>query len=204
VEIISVKASPYCDLAAERGTRALQPRAITLSIPVTSHACGAVVIPVVDAEQRCESARGHAVRLFACTEARRAIAITRTGDRRDTRYLTGANGDSGYAVYCGGMDAAIARALIYAQWADVVCYASADHAFAEALQFSESIRREFPEKLVGFAYRAHPTRVDVRAVDHVTASRMLHRLGYDYYLHSSANESEATARGSWTFVDDAA
>lgn len=204
MEITTLEDVHYLASAANGDMRVLRPRAVTLNIPVTSHPFGAVVIPVNEAEQRCEIARRQAGQLFACTEARRAVAITRETDRRDKRYLTGESTEDGIAVYCGGMDAAIGRALIYAEWADVICYTSSTHAFAEALQFAASIHVAFPEKLLGFAYRPRPNGADFGAIDQVAASQMLHRLGYSYYLHSSATESQIMPQASWMFVDDAA
>ncbi len=190
--------------AANGDIQVLRPQAANFYLPVTSHPFGTVVIPMDEAEQRCETARGQCRKLFACTEGRRAVAITRTTDRRDDRYLTGVSIEGGNAAYCGGIDAAIGRALIYAQWADVICYASSTYAFVEALQFATSIRTVFPEKLLGFAYRPRPNPADWGILEDWTASRMLHRLGYSYCLKSLATESQMMPQAPWMFVDDAA
>src|ERR1019366_3071210 len=101
VEMKVLEDAHHCAFAASGDMQVPRPRAAILNIPVTSHPFGTVVIPMDEAERRCEIARGQAGQLFACTEARRAVAITRATDRRDSRYLTGVSIDGGNAVYCG-------------------------------------------------------------------------------------------------------
>ena len=65
MEIKTLEDAHHYDFAAGGDMQVLRPRAVTLNIPVTAHPFGTVVIPIDEAEQRCEIARGQAVQLLS-------------------------------------------------------------------------------------------------------------------------------------------
>jgi isocitrate lyase len=94
--------------------------------------------------------------VFACTEARAAVALNSDTDLRDRKFLTGSKTSEGLHAYCGGPDAAISRALAFARYADVVCFKSSNADLAEANHFASEIKGAFPGKGLGFGHAPRP------------------------------------------------
>jgi isocitrate lyase len=203
----------------ETGQRFVETNSLAMHLPPDCHQgnrivqpFGSTLVPLEEAVRRLEGAKRLAsaykpkLKVIACTEARIAAAITETTDLRDRKYLTGMKTSGGYDVYCGGLDAAIGRALIYAHWADVLCYTSARFDAGEAIKFAAAIRSVFPEKQLGFGYRP---KEDVVAQNRSGQPRLgseLRRLGYDYYFHSSGSAAfvQSPLMTQWALLDDAA
>ncbi len=172
---------------------------------------GSILVPLDQAVQRLISARtaagelGVQMRIFACTEARMAVAVTSDSDKRDHKYLSGLISWDGNHVYCGGLDATIGRALLYAPYADVVCFKSSTANTSEAKRFAVAIRAEFPTKELAFGYCPKPDGPRWNERDHAELQSELQRLGYDYYFLTQFGSSlfpQFPSGSPWVMFDD--
>ena len=93
--------------------------------------------------------------LFARTDALAATLLTSDADERDAELLTGERTAEGYFVVRSGLEAAIARALAYAPYADVLWCETSTPDLGEAREFAEAVHAEFPGKLL--AYNCSPS-----------------------------------------------
>lgn len=93
--------------------------------------------------------------LVARTDANGAGLLTSDVDERDKPFLTGERTSEGFFVVKAGLDQAIARALAYAPYADLVWCETSTPDLAEAKQFAEKIRAQFPGKKM--AYNCSPS-----------------------------------------------
>jgi isocitrate lyase len=145
--------------------------------------------------------------LIANTTSRIAEGLTSDNDLRDRRFLTGLRTVDGSFGYCGGMDAVIHRALIYAQHADVVCYTASEFNPAEAERFSVEIYAAFPGKQLGFGYFPALRESQRNGIDPAGLEKKLRKLGYQCFF---INQFGSTAflsfpdAGPWAFFDDRA
>ena len=180
--------------------------------PLFEQSLGVFIIPVDDAVKRLTSAReasrslGVEIRIFACTEARRAVAINRDRDSRDRKYLSGLTSFGGLHAYCGGLDATISRALIYASHADVVCFKSATPDISEARKFSAAIRTICPEKQLAFGYSPKPDSPRWNEVDHSAFESELCSAGFHYYFFTQFGSvvfPHFPPGNRWVMLDDA-
>jgi hypothetical protein len=173
---------------------------------------GVVLIPVDETVKKLISAReaslslGVELSIFACTEARRAVAVNRDRDSRDCKYLSGLASSGGLHAYCGGLDATISRALIYASHADVVCFKSAQPDISEARRFAEEIRAICPEKQLAFGYSPRPDGPRWNEIDHAALESELRSLGFDYYFFTQFGSMvfpHFPPGNRWVMLDDA-
>jgi hypothetical protein len=127
-------------------------------------------------------------------------------DAQDRRYLTGVRTIDGFHVYCGGIDAAIRRALAYAPYADVICYRASKLDLVEAQRFASAIRASFPDKQLGIGFS--PSSHELQpGLDDISRDERLFRLGYGYYfltLSDSVVFPAFPAAALWAFFDDGA
>ncbi|MCE2526793.1 MAG: isocitrate lyase [Actinomycetia bacterium] len=93
--------------------------------------------------------------LMARTDARDARLLMSDVDERDQRFLTGERTPEGYHVVRGGMEAATARALAYAPYADILWCETPEPDLQDAARFAEAIHARFPGKLL--AYNCSPS-----------------------------------------------
>jgi isocitrate lyase len=93
--------------------------------------------------------------LVARTDADSATLLTSDIDERDHPFITGERTAEGYFRVNGGTDSAIARALSYAPYADVLWCETSRPDLAEARQFAEGVHSQFPGKLL--AYNCSPS-----------------------------------------------
>lgn len=93
--------------------------------------------------------------LIARTDAEGAGLITSDIDERDHRFLTGERTSEGFYETAGGLDAAIARGLAYAPYADLIWCETSTPDLVDARRFAEAIHRDFPGKLM--AYNCSPS-----------------------------------------------
>jgi isocitrate lyase len=93
--------------------------------------------------------------LIARTDARDATLLMSDIDERDNRFLTGERTAEGYHVVRGGMEAATARALAYAPFADIIWCETSEPDVEEAARFAEEIHSRYPGKLL--AYNCSPS-----------------------------------------------
>ena len=125
------------------------------------HLGGKVLLPTSQFIRTLAAARlaadvqGVPTLLIARTDAQAACLITSDVDERDRRFLTGERTPEGFFSTRGGLEAAIARGLAYAPWADVVWCETSKPDIGEAKEFAQSIHAEHPGKLL--AYNCSPS-----------------------------------------------
>ena len=125
------------------------------------HMGGKVLVPTQEAIQKLVAARlaadvlGVPTVLIARTDANAAQLITSDCDLRDARFLTGQRTSDGFFGFRGGLDAAIARGLAYAPYADMLWCETSEPNLKEAQQFAAAIHAEYPGKLL--AYNCSPS-----------------------------------------------
>ncbi len=93
--------------------------------------------------------------VFARTDAEAARLLTSDVDERDRPFVTGDRTPEGYFRVRGGLEPAIARALAYAPYADLLWCETKTPDVAEARRFAEAVHTEFPGKLL--AYNCSPS-----------------------------------------------
>ena len=113
--------------------------------------------------------------LVARTDAQAATLITSDVDERDRRFLTGERTPEGFFVTRGGLEAAIARGLSYAPWADIVWCETSKPDLGEAKEFAAAIHAEHPGKLL--AYNCSPSFNWKRHLDDSRIAKFQDELG---------------------------
>jgi isocitrate lyase len=113
--------------------------------------------------------------LIARTDADSARLITSDIDPRDRRFLTGERTPEGFFKTKDGLEAAIARGLAYAPYADLIWCETSTPDLEEAGQFAEAIHAQFPTKLL--AYNCSPSFNWKRNLNDATIARFQRELG---------------------------
>jgi isocitrate/methylisocitrate lyase len=93
--------------------------------------------------------------LVARTDAGSAKLLTSDFDERDRPFLTGERTHEGFFTVKGGLEAAIARGLAYAPYADLLWCETSTPDLDEARRFAAAIHERFPGKLL--AYNCSPS-----------------------------------------------
>src|SRR5437762_5915943 len=93
--------------------------------------------------------------VVARTDALSAALLTSDVDEYDREFLTGERTAEGFYRVRDGIDAAIARGLAYAPYADIVWFETSTPDLGEARAFAEAIHDAFPGKLL--AYNCSPS-----------------------------------------------
>src|SRR3990170_3580577 len=93
----------------------------------------------------------------------------------DKAYLTGERTAEGYFRVRGGLEFAIARALEYAPFADIVWCETSTPDLGEAREFAQAIRERHPGKML--AYNCSPSFNWKRNLDDATIADFQNRLG---------------------------
>ena len=125
------------------------------------HMGGKVLVPTQEAIQKLVAARlaadvlGVPTVLIARTDANAAQLITSDCDSRDSHFIAGQRTAEGFFGFRGGLDAAIARGLAYAPYADMLWCETSEPNLNEARQFAEAIQAHYPGKLL--AYNCSPS-----------------------------------------------
>jgi isocitrate lyase len=88
--------------------------------------------------------------LIAKTVANDAQLITSDVGPEDEPFLTGERTVDGFLTMRGGIDAAIARGLAYAPYADMLWCETSKPSLAEAKRFAKAIHAQFPGKLLAY------------------------------------------------------
>jgi isocitrate/methylisocitrate lyase len=120
--------------------------------------------------------------LVARTDADSAKLITSDHDERDRAFIApGERTPEGFFRYRSGIQAAIARGLAYAPYADLLWCETSKPDLAEAKEFAEGIHKRFPGKLL--AYNCSPSfnwrkHLDEPAI--ATFQRELGAMGYRF------------------------
>jgi isocitrate lyase len=93
--------------------------------------------------------------LIARTDSLSASLLTSDVDPADAAFLTGERTAEGFFRVRDGLEAAIARSLAYAPYADVLWFETSMPDLGEARAFAEEIHKSFPSKLL--AYNCSPS-----------------------------------------------
>jgi isocitrate lyase len=113
--------------------------------------------------------------LFARTDAEAATLLTSDVDERDREFLTGERTAEGYYRVRSGLDAAIARAIAYAPFADLLWCETKTPDLDEARRFAEAVHERYPGKAL--AYNCSPSFNWKRHLDDETITRFQRELG---------------------------
>jgi isocitrate lyase len=113
--------------------------------------------------------------IVARTDANGAFLLTTDQDDRDRPFITGERTVEGFFRFKGGLDAAIARGLAYAPYADLIWCETAHPDLAEARRFAEAIKSKYPNKLL--AYNCSPSFNWRKYLDDATIARFQVELG---------------------------
>ncbi|MFP3392173.1 isocitrate lyase [Brevibacillus sp. SIMBA_040] len=145
------------------------------------HMGGKVLIPTQAAVRNLVSARfaadvmGVPTIIVARTDANGAFLITSDIDEQDKPFLTGERTAEGFFRLKGGLDAAIARGLAYAPYADLIWCETSEPNMEEARRFAEAIHEQFPGKLL--AYNCSPSFNWKKKLDEKSIARFQEELG---------------------------
>ncbi|MCC6621101.1 MAG: isocitrate lyase [Deltaproteobacteria bacterium] len=114
--------------------------------------------------------------LVARTDADSAKLITSDVDERDRPFIRkGERTPEGFYYLDGGLDAAIARAIAYAPYADMIWCETSTPDLAQARRFAESVHAQFPGKLL--AYNCSPSFNWKKHLDDATIAKFQRELG---------------------------
>src|SRR4051794_27735502 len=145
------------------------------------HMGGKVLVPTRNALVHLTAARLAAdvsnvpTLIVARTDANAAALLTNDVDERDHEFLTGERTPEGFYRVRSGLDQAIARGVSYASYADMVWCETAEPNLAEAKRFADSVRGEFPGKLL--AYNCSPSFNWKKKLDSGTIAKFQRELG---------------------------
>ena len=93
--------------------------------------------------------------IIARTDANAAALLTSDVDERDQPFLSGERTTEGFFRVRAGIEQAIARALSYAPYVDMIWCETSEPKLAEAKKFAEAVHEKFPGKLL--AYNCSPS-----------------------------------------------
>ncbi|HEV8432292.1 MAG TPA: isocitrate lyase [Thermoanaerobaculia bacterium] len=151
------------------------------------HLGGKVLVPTSQFIRTLQSARlaadvcGVPTLLIARTDANSATLLTSDIDERDHPFLTGERTGEGFFMIRNGVEAAIARALAYAPYADLLWMETSTPEIEEARRFAEAVHVQFPGKLL--AYNCSPSFNWAKklSVDEIASfQRELGAMGYKF------------------------
>ena len=118
------------------------------------HLGGKVLLPTSQFIRTLSAARlaadvmGVPALVVARTDANSATLLTSDIDERDHPFLTGERTAEGFFRIEGGVDAAIARGLAYAPYADLLWMETSTPDIGEARRFADAIHAKYPGKML--------------------------------------------------------
>jgi isocitrate lyase len=145
------------------------------------HMGGKVLVPTAEFEQKLVAARLAAdvldvpTLLIARTDANSAKLITSDVDPRDREFIGAERTAEGFYQFRGGLEAAIARGLAFAPYADMLWCETSKPDIDEARQFAEAVHAKFPGKLL--AYNCSPSFNWKQKLDAATIAKFQRELG---------------------------
>jgi isocitrate lyase len=151
------------------------------------HLGGKVLVPATEAIQKLVAARlaadvmGVPTLIMARTDADSANLLTSDIDPRDREFLTGERTIEGFYHIRGGLKAAIARAIAYAPYADILWCETSKPDLEEAREFADAVHHVYPGKLL--AYNCSPSFNWKKNLDDTTIAsfqRELAAMGYKF------------------------
>jgi isocitrate lyase len=151
------------------------------------HLGGKVLVTTTEAIQKLVAARlaadvmGVPTLIMARTDADSANLLTSDIDPRDREFLTGERTVEGFYHIRGGLKAAIARAIAYAPYADILWCETSKPDLEEAREFADAVHHVHPGKLL--AYNCSPSFNWKKNLDDATIAsfqRELAAMGYKF------------------------
>jgi isocitrate lyase len=125
------------------------------------HLGGKVLVPTrtfvrtLNAARLAADVMGVPTLIMARTDAEAAQLITSDIDEYDAPFITGERTEEGFYRLKGGFEAAIARGLAYAPYADLIWCETSTPSIEDAKRFAEAIRKEHPDQML--AYNCSPS-----------------------------------------------
>jgi len=119
--------------------------------------------------------------IMARTDAEAARLITSDIDEADAPFVTGERTQEGFFRLKGGLEAAIARGIAYAPYADLIWCETSTPSLEEAKRFSEAVRKKYPDQML--AYNCSPSFNWAKHMDRAAMQkfqRELGAMGYKY------------------------
>jgi isocitrate lyase len=151
------------------------------------HLGGKVLVPTSEAIQKLVAARlaadvmGVPTLIMARTDADSAHLLTSDVDPRDHEFITGERTPEGFYGIRGGIESAIARALAYAPYVELIWCETSHPDLEEARQFAEAVHAKYPGKML--AYNCSPSFNWKQKLDDATIARFqteLADMGYKF------------------------
>jgi isocitrate lyase len=146
------------------------------------HMGGKVLVPTSHFIRTLTAARlaadvmGVPTLVVARTDADSAKLLMSDADERDHAFIEkGSRTPEGFYRMKGGIDAAIARGLSYAPYADLVWCETSTPDLAQAKKFAEAVRAKYPGKLL--AYNCSPSFNWKKNLDDATIAKFQRELG---------------------------
>ncbi|HSP15097.1 MAG TPA: isocitrate lyase [Thermoanaerobaculia bacterium] len=151
------------------------------------HLGGKVLVPTgafirtLTAARLAADVMGVATILVARTDACSGNLLTSDVDERDHEFLTGERTAEGFHRINNGLEMAVARAVAYAPYADLLWCETSTPDIDEARRFAEGVHEKFPGKML--AYNCSPSfnwakKLDAQQI--ATFQRELGAMGYKF------------------------
>lgn len=119
--------------------------------------------------------------IVARTDADSASLLASDVDERDRKFIIGDRTEEGFFKIKNGVEAAIARALAYAPYADMMWCETSKPDLAQAKQFAEGVHQKYPGKFL--AYNCSPSFNWQKNLDAHTIAKFqkeLKAMGYQF------------------------
>ena len=151
------------------------------------HLGGKVLVPTrsfirtLNAARLAADVMGVPTLIMARTDAEAARLITSNVDEYDAPFVTDERTAEGFYRLKGGFEAAIARGIAYAPYADLIWCETSTPNLAEARRFAEGIRKVHPDQML--AYNCSPSFNWAKHMDKAamkTFQREIAAMGYKY------------------------
>jgi isocitrate lyase len=145
------------------------------------HMGGKVLLPTQTAIRNLVAARlaadvlGVPTVVIGRTDSDAATLITSDVDERDRPFITGDRSAEGFYFVRNGIDTAIARAIAFAPYADMVWCETSEPDMGQARKFAEAVRAKHPGKLL--AYNCSPSFNWKKKLDDTTIAKFQRELG---------------------------
>jgi isocitrate lyase len=151
------------------------------SVKKCGHMGGKVLVPTREAVEKLTAARlaadvmGVPTLVIARTDAEAADLLTSDVDDNDKPFCTGERTVEGFFRVKAGFEQSVARALAYAEVADLVWCETGKPDLEFARRFAEAVHAKFPDKML--AYNCSPSFNWKKNLDDATIAKFQRELG---------------------------